>query len=107
MIFLSLLFNLLFFFPSSILSISEDQFGEFDWVRKNIGYIDKIVYQVAFLSLYFILPLLMKLLQNKSIFVSTTEDILASVNIRTGELEWRVLLPKGVFNPFLYPTAAD
>jgi hypothetical protein len=42
----------------------------------------------------------MKLLQNKSIFVSTTEDILASVNIRTGELEWRVLLPKGLFNPF-------
>jgi hypothetical protein len=45
MILLSILFN--FLFPSAILSISEDQFGEFDWTRTNIGYIDKIIYQVS------------------------------------------------------------
>lgn len=30
-------------------------------------------------------------------FVITSDNVLASINLRSGELDWRVLIPKGFF----------
>jgi hypothetical protein len=89
-----LLFPLLLPFISSI---SEDQFGEYDWAIHNIGYVENTAYQVQIFDLSLLSSSVSQphLSQNKSIIVSTADHILASINIRSGELDWRVLLPKG------------
>jgi len=57
-------------------AIYADQLGDFDWRLENIGLIEKS-YSTA-----------------DSLIVVTTAGILASLDIETGHLKWRVLLPE-------------
>jgi hypothetical protein len=57
-------------------AIYADQLGDFDWRLENIGLIEKS-FSTA-----------------DSLIVATTAGILASLDIETGHLNWRVLLPE-------------
>ena len=57
-------------------AIYADQLGDFDWRLENIGLIEKS-FSTA-----------------DSLIVATTAGILASLDVETGRLKWRVLLPE-------------
>lgn len=55
-------------------ALYEDQVGKFDWKRSFVG-------KVKFVSL-----------EAKRIIVATEENVLASLNLKTGEVQWRQVL---------------
>lgn len=58
-------------------SIYADQLGEFDWILKQIGLIEKSI-----------------IIQNKYLIVATSKSILASLDIQSGDIKWKLVLPK-------------
>lgn len=60
-----------------VAAIYEEQLGEFDWKRENIGLIDR------------------SFVVSSSLIVVTSKNILASLDSETGSSNWRVLLPTG------------
>ena len=57
--------------------IFEDQAGASDWKKENIGNIKRAVYQ------------------RKQVYVATDSNVVAAMNVRTGNIEWRHALPQG------------
>jgi len=70
-----LLFGSLFvFFFQSSFCLYPDQVGKFDWQKENVGVIKDVIFQ------------------SKRAFIATEAGVIASLNIRTGDLEWRKIL---------------
>jgi len=68
-----LLFTLLAL-PSAIVAVYEDQYQEYDWQISNIGpSMDHVIYK------------------SKYALASTSEGVLASLNLKTGKTNWRTL----------------
>ena len=57
--------------------IFEDQAGQRDWKRENIGNIKSAVFQA------------------RRVFVSTDSNVVAALGIKSGKIEWRHVLPAG------------
>ncbi|KHJ41224.1 PQQ enzyme repeat protein [Trichuris suis] len=67
---------LLLFSTSS--ALYEDQIGKFDWRKQFVGCPKLFAYEPTHLSLW------------KSIFVITENNVIASINPRNGEINWRL-----------------
>ena len=57
-------------------AIFQEQLGEYDWKKENIGFIER--------SVQF----------HDKLFVATSEDVVSSINVRNGGINWRALYPK-------------
>lgn len=80
------LFLFLCCFTRLALGIYEDQLGKFDWHRRQIG-----------------LPRFVALSSKKPrLFTSTDADVVANINLRDGEINWRQQLDDSVKDCFLF-----
>lgn len=57
--------------------IFEDQAGQRDWKRENIGNVKSALFQA------------------RRLYVATDSNVVAALGIKSGKVEWRHVLPEG------------
>jgi hypothetical protein len=63
-----------------VAGIFEDQAGQLDWRRENIGKLEHVIYQGS----------------KRSMFVASASNVIASTNVRSGKIEWRHVLQESI-----------
>ena len=71
-------------------AIFEDQIGEFDWLKENIGRVEHAVHSKS---------------SPKSVYVMSREqNVVAKLATKDGRMRWRQLIPQGIYPTFIIMT---